>query len=67
MVITMMSKSNPGNKPMNSHQYGNGFQSVVKPSGMKSGNGNGATTADNNKTASRGSNGGITQAAGMVK
>ena len=55
------------NKPMNSRTYGNGFQSVNKPSGMKSGSKHGATTADNNKTASRGSNGGIGQAVGHVK
>jgi hypothetical protein len=60
------SPSNPGNKPKNSQQYGNGFQSVKKPSGMKSGSGYGATTKDNNKTATRGGSG-ISQAVGMVK
>jgi hypothetical protein len=61
-----MSKSNPGNKPMNSKQYGNGFQSVKKPSGMKTGAGKGATNVVQNKTATRGGSG-IGQAVGMVK
>jgi len=61
-----MSKSNMGNKPKNSKTYGNGFQSIKKPSGMSSGKGHGATNHVNNRTATRGS-GGIGQGSGMVK
>jgi hypothetical protein len=62
-----MSPSNPGNKPKTSSTYGNPYQGVKKPSGMKSGSGYGSTTKDNNKTATRGSGGGIGQAVGHVK
>ena len=55
--------NNVGNKPANSTQGANGFQKVVKPSGMKSGNGDGTSVSN---TAHRGS-GGIGQAVGTVK
>ena len=55
--------NNTGNKPANSTQGVNGFQKVVKPSGMKTG----ADSGTNNKTSHRGSNNSIGSAVGTVK
>lgn len=59
----MKSKSNAGNKPANPHIYKDSGTNIQKPSGMKSGKGDGISVVGGDN---RGGNG-ISPAVGTVK